>query len=528
MNPCACTNPQICRCGNNSRWATSSQAGYGGCHSWDTSDKENTLPTQHYSHPQSSYPQAYAHHGVQPIYQNLYSQPYPYPSTASSYNGVPFPAAPTAPLGNNINATSSGTSTRTLPAPKRKRTTNTSSGNTAPRKKPKPRQSVMSATDVTPQADIVTARTCGVGPSATALSPPSVILNPPLSSDSSPQTLLLSLSTTIGHDSDQSDQSTRVDATQLTLRVDPPQPASSSQLNTDTVIQLCDDITLARPSSDVWIFVRPYQSSEPPAYFKAEPVGSESVPLLEKKPKAPFVGCRLCKKWKTPWKNIPGVVTTIRTHLKAHHKEIYEKSVKVLGITHLSGIQVGENEPFNVERWNELLMKWVVTDDQSLNVVDCPEFRAFALYGRTGVLDKDLLHRTALTDLIRMSYQAEHDRIVNELQNSLGRVSFTSDIWSDPNLTAFMAVTTHFCTRDENGRLDIAARLLAFRVMEGSHDGDHIGDALFEVMDEAGIIQKLGQGTLDNAGNNNTGLQRFKVRLRELNIEFDVDGNRVR
>jgi hypothetical protein len=57
--------------------------------------------------------------------------------------------------------------------------------------------------------------------------------------------------------------------------------------------------------------------------------------------------------------------------------------------------------------------------------------------------------------------------------------------------TLFMAVTTHFCTRDENGRLDIAARLLAFRVIEGSHDGEYIGDVLFEIMDDAGIIHKV-------------------------------------
>lgn len=71
------------------------------------------------------------------------------------------------------------------------------------------------------------------------------------------------------------------------------------------------------------------------------------------------------RKWKTPWKNIQGVVSTIRMHLKTHHKDIYEKLVKVLGITHLSGLgENGIDEPFDVKRWNELLMKWVVADDQ--------------------------------------------------------------------------------------------------------------------------------------------------------------------
>jgi ketopantoate reductase len=109
--------------------------------------------------------------------------------------------------------------------------------------------------------------------------------------------------------------------------------------------------------------------------------------------------------------------------------------------------------------------------------------------------------------MIREHYLEEHRGILEEykvtslsiinyfvlkaVQKSLGRISFTSDIWSDPNLTSFMAVTTHFCLRDEAGRLSIASRLLAFRVVEGSHDGEHIGDALFEIMDEAGITHKV-------------------------------------
>jgi len=159
---CGCANPQICHYGNNPQWVISPQAGYGGWHSlWNTSDKENAPLNQHYPHPQSnqtqftsmtSYP--YAHHGVQPIYDALYLQSHPYPSMALSYNSVPFPAAPIAPLGNNINATSSSTSTSNAPKWK---CTNALSGNAAPRKKLKPWQSVMGASDVTPQADIVTA-----------------------------------------------------------------------------------------------------------------------------------------------------------------------------------------------------------------------------------------------------------------------------------------------------------------------------------------------------------------------------------
>ncbi|KAF8151386.1 hypothetical protein B0H34DRAFT_620031, partial [Crassisporium funariophilum] len=71
-----------------------------------------------------------------------------------------------------------------------------------------------------------------------------------------------------------------------------------------------------------------------------------------------------------------------------------------------------------------------------------------ALYGRKALSDRDLPHQTALTNMIYDLYLEEHQALVKELAGSLGRVSFTSDIWSDPNLTSFLAMTCHFSTRN--------------------------------------------------------------------------------
>ncbi|KAJ6552173.1 hypothetical protein B0H10DRAFT_1748471, partial [Mycena sp. CBHHK59/15] len=72
-----------------------------------------------------------------------------------------------------------------------------------------------------------------------------------------------------------------------------------------------------------------------------------------------------------------------------------------------------------------------------------------ALFGRNDVSDKDLPHRTALTDLIFEEYAEEYKALVEELKTAYGRISFTSDIWSDPNLRSFLGLTAHFCVRDE-------------------------------------------------------------------------------
>ena len=67
----------------------------------------------------------------------------------------------------------------------------------------------------------------------------------------------------------------------------------------------------------------------------------------------------------------PGITSTVRTHLRQHHAQLYETTVRVLKLKrHDSDDSIGSNggaaekEPFSVERFQELLVRWVVSDDQ--------------------------------------------------------------------------------------------------------------------------------------------------------------------
>ncbi|KAH9160557.1 hypothetical protein EDB89DRAFT_1804936, partial [Lactarius sanguifluus] len=78
------------------------------------------------------------------------------------------------------------------------------------------------------------------------------------------------------------------------------------------------------------------------------------------------------------------------------------------------------------------------------------------VYGHCNINEKDLPHRTKLTELVFAAYEQEHQH----LKKSLGRVSFSSDLWSDPNLVSFMALTSHFLSHDSSGHLHLDNRLL--------------------------------------------------------------------
>ncbi|KAJ7051542.1 hypothetical protein C8F01DRAFT_959306, partial [Mycena amicta] len=73
-----------------------------------------------------------------------------------------------------------------------------------------------------------------------------------------------------------------------------------------------------------------------------------------------------------------------------------------------------------------------------------------ALFGRENVADDDLPHRTAMTERVIREYQKEYDALLADFKRAYGRISFTGDIWSDPNLRSFLALTGHYCTRDES------------------------------------------------------------------------------
>ncbi|KAI0725489.1 hypothetical protein C8Q72DRAFT_758932, partial [Fomitopsis betulina] len=81
------------------------------------------------------------------------------------------------------------------------------------------------------------------------------------------------------------------------------------------------------------------------------------------------------------------------------------------------------------------------------------------LYGSDHIDDDNLPHRTKVTQLIKELYNIAMQRIASEIEAAPGRISFTSDLWSDHQQHGFMAVTLHFCAKDQQRRLVIRSRL---------------------------------------------------------------------
>ncbi|KAF4617427.1 hypothetical protein D9613_006423 [Agrocybe pediades] len=283
-------------------------------------------------------------------------------------------------------------------------------------------------------------------------------------------------------------------------------------------------------ATDVWYFVRPLDTQE----RQYGPImDTQPTPT---KPKSPFVGCRLCLRssaW-TVWKNSNGMADTIRNHLSSKHGTEWRQIVLVEQlkgwekISSIKPVPKEVKEEFTLQGFWDRLARWIAVDDQSLNVVECPELRDLLLYLNFDLTDRDIPHRTKLTQLIFESYHREWKKLVSDLQNSEGRISFTSDLWSDPNLRSFMAVTAHFLLKDEHTNLVTKNRLVAFRHISGSHSGKHLAEQFLLILKELGIAHKIGMITLDNASNCGSMMKDLEDLLEKMGLQFSAEGNRIR
>jgi hypothetical protein len=76
------------------------------------------------------------------------------------------------------------------------------------------------------------------------------------------------------------------------------------------------------------------------------------------------------------------------------------------------------------------------------------------------------------------------------LQNSVGHISLTADIWSNQKLRSFLALTVHWIAA-KNSKLDLRAGLIGFHQLKKKHMGKNIAKTLLHLINRAGIAEKV-------------------------------------
>ncbi|CAJ0753236.1 18507_t:CDS:1, partial [Entrophospora sp. SA101] len=136
-------------------------------------------------------------------------------------------------------------------------------------------------------------------------------------------------------------------------------------------------------------------------------------------------------------------VSTLQRHLDKH-SIIAPKKQKTLHEYH--------NDPHtqtDQKNRDEAVIKWIICDLQSINVVENEEWR-------TMISTFDSRYRfhngQTIHDTIISRYEEQKNKVKISIQQIIGKVSLTSDMWTASNNKAFLSLTIHYV--DDNWKLN--------------------------------------------------------------------------
>ncbi|KAF9871170.1 transposase-like protein [Colletotrichum karsti] len=132
--------------------------------------------------------------------------------------------------------------------------------------------------------------------------------------------------------------------------------------------------------------------------------------------------------------------------------------------------------------------------------------------------------RTAIRDRLDDFCQRGEALVKSELHSAASKIHLSFDLWSSPNIYAFMAVTGHFIHADGTTQ----SRLLAFPQHHGNHSGRSLSQTLIDVVDRYDLRARVGVTVSDNATNNDTCLQAFYQTISPEMMVDDVKARRMR
>jgi len=150
-----------------------------------------------------------------------------------------------------------------------------------------------------------------------------------------------------------------------------------------------------------------------------------------------------------------------------------------------------------------------------LNVIESPHLRRIFLLLRQDLKDSDIPHRTTIRNHVKEIWDEHLKGLEEEIKvrhtcsqltfclsffwkDALGKISLTTDMWTDPNLSPFMAVTAHWIetkvTQTPEGpqyELKLRAELIGFHRVPGHHDGEHLCQAFLYIIDRLSIASAV-------------------------------------
>ncbi|MBW0462698.1 hypothetical protein O181_002413 [Austropuccinia psidii MF-1] len=151
------------------------------------------------------------------------------------------------------------------------------------------------------------------------------------------------------------------------------------------------------------------------------------------------------------------------------------------------------------------LIYFISDCDLPLSITESKSFCALLELCNPSIINI-LVRRTALTGHLSNIFYFHQEHILKIISQNSGFISFTTDAWISPNVTAFMAVTGHFMDFNFN----LKSILLGLNEIEGNHSGLSLAHCFIEILFQYKTENTIMCINTNNASVNNRMVQEIK------------------
>ncbi len=177
--------------------------------------------------------------------------------------------------------------------------------------------------------------------------------------------------------------------------------------------------------------------------------------------------------------------------------------------------------PYSDECFREWLLHWIVSEAMPFTAIEAPSFRRLL---RLLKPDVPIPSATSLRRDLNWAYAHAFKRMRSLLYDAPGKLSFTVDGWTSPNMLPFLGITAHWVDSEWHLR----EALLDFAPLSGSHSGENLASVFIATCDKFGILPKILAITTDNASANDVFLRHVEKVCADRGIAFSKRDGHVR
>lgn len=236
------------------------------------------------------------------------------------------------------------------------------------------------------------------------------------------------------------------------------------------------------------------------------------------------------------------ITTNFRKHLDSKHQIKVEEDLHLIQSATLDKLKqlyikadsLGQAEEINTQVLqkvlnqdiiDEALVSLIVVRNLSFRIVEWPEFHTFCRVLNPESADYLITAHSTVPKLIERSWQTQKDIVRKRLQSALSSIHLSLDIWTSPNRLLLLGICAHFVDQTQE---KLSKALLALRTVT-NHSGDEQFATLLPVLQDYGIVRKLGSIVCDNASSNDTLCRAVSTYLYEKEeIEWDSTFRQIR